>query len=186
MQRKTQNRQLALSERRRSRPASASAFSTCARSSSGTSIRASASGMSRRRQGSFRQSKARQTRTTWTAARGRIPRASWMTRSEETAGARPAAGQGAGRVHLVDDQDTGPPRGPGRLREHQYRRFLETETASQVRGGRRREHMIEPERQHRQFLRTRGVHQIDYAGGLPGAGPSGQDALARGSLQAAP
>ena len=54
---------------------------------------------------------------------------------------------------------------------------------SQVRGGRRRDHVVEPERQHRQALRTSGIHHIDDAGGLAGPGPPGEDALARRSLQ---
>ena len=79
---KPQDLQLAVSERSRIESRSpASVSSTSRRSSSDTSIRASAAGRSRRRPGSLRQSKARQTTTVWIAVRGRIPRASCINSS---------------------------------------------------------------------------------------------------------
>ena len=84
---------------------------------------------------SFRQSKARQTTTVWIAARGRTPFASWNTRSMRSPRTGTAAGRGGSRVHLVDDEDAGPPGRAGSLREHQNRRLFEIEAASEVRGG---------------------------------------------------
>ena len=54
---------------------------------------------------------------------------------DEVARTGTAAGRGGSRVHLVDDEDAGPPGRAGSLREHQNRRLLEIEAASEVRGG---------------------------------------------------
>ena len=57
------------------------------------------------------------------------------------------------------------------------------EAAAEVRRGRGREQVIDPERQHRHALPAQRFDRLDDAHGLACAGRSGQDGLAGGSLQ---
>ena len=102
---------------------------------------------------------------------------------DQGARVRAAAGRTGGRVHLIDEQHAGPARRPHGLGEHQHGRFLQVEAASEVDGGRRRVHVVEPERQQRDPLGAQGVHHPGRAGRLAGARPPGEDAFAGRALQ---